>query len=134
MRKVMLASACALAVSLGGCAAVQKLENSFAVLSSASVSPQAVVVAVNSFDAVQATATNYLRLPKCTGTNGPICRDPAISVKVIQAVKAGRTARNNLEAFMTAHPGQLGDAGLYDALQASLSTLESIVSQYGAAK
>lgn len=132
MRKIILALA--LAVSLGGCATLQRIDAAWQAVKSATVSPQAVVVAANTFNALEATATNYLRLAKCTGANGPICRDPAITAKVIPAVRAGRAARDSLLAFQRAHPGQLGDQGVYDALQASISTLTAIINTYGGAK
>lgn len=116
-----------LALALGGCA---NLENAFQVLSSTSVSPTAVVVAVNAFDALEVTATNYLRLPKCK-SGGPIaCRDRGVTAKIIPAVRSGRYARNQLESFIAAHPGQLGPQGLYDALIASTNTLQAIFGQY----
>lgn len=132
MRKIILAFA--LAVSLGGCATLQRIDAAWQAVKSATVSPQAVVVAANTFNALEATATNYLRLAKCNGSNGPICRDPAITAKVIPAVRAGRAARDSLLAFQRAHPGQLGDQGVYEALQASISTLTQIINTYGGAK
>lgn len=122
MRKLLLA--CAVALSLGGCA---QLQNAWSVITSASVSPDSVVVAVNAFNAVEASATNYLLLVKCTGSNGPICRDPKVTPKLIQAVRSGRIARANLEQFLQSHPGQLGPTGLYDALQAAITTIQQIV-------
>jgi hypothetical protein len=116
-----------LVLSLGGCASWQ---NAWNTLTSASVSPQVVFVAGNTFDALEATATNYLRLKKCSATSGPICRDPGATAKLIPAVRAGRVARNNLEQFLVDHPGQLGPTGLYDTLQASISTLQSVIAQY----
>ena len=124
MRKIAIA--CAIALSLGGCA---NLQNAWGVLTSVQVTPQAVSIAGNTFDALEATATNYLRLAKCTGSNGPICRDPAASKKIISAVRSGRVARNNLEQFFADHPGQLGPQGLYDAFNAAISTLQTILAQ-----
>lgn len=127
MRRFLTIALIALLPTLGGCALFQKLDNAFQVLTSASVSPQAVVVAVNSFDALEATATRYLRLVKCNGANGPVCRDPVISAKVIDAIQKGRIARNNLEQFANTHPGQLGSQGLYDALQTTISTIQDVL-------
>jgi len=118
---------------MGGCA---QLENSWNAVTGAQVTIQTVSVAASSFDALEATATNYLRLPKCTGGNGPVCADPAVTAKLVPAVRAGRIARDNLEAFFQAHPDQLGPSGLYDALAASVATLQSAEAQFnmGAAK
>lgn len=116
-----------LALSLAGCA---NLRNAYDVLTHASVSPTAVIVAANAFDAVQNTATNYLQWTKCTGKNGPICRDPKVTVTIIKAVRSGRVARNNLEQFLQDHPGQLGPQGDYDALIAATNTLKEIITTY----
>lgn len=121
----------ALTLTVGGCA---QLQNDWAKLTSAQVTITTVAVAGNTFDALEATATSYLQLPRCNGTNGPICRDPGATKKIISAVRAGRVARNNLEQFFTDHPGQLGPQGLYDALQASISTLQSVINTYNIGK
>lgn len=112
---------------LSGCAS---LTNTWDTLTGTTVSPTAVYVAANAFDAVEATATNYLRLPKCTAANGPVCRSPAATAQIIPAVRAGRVARTNLENFMAQNPGALGPVGLYNALTAATATLQAIVSQY----
>lgn len=118
-----------LAIALSGCAAqLQKLETAYQVVTSASVSPTMVYIAANVFDGLEASATNYLKLPKCGSFP---CRSPDATVKIIPAIRAGRVARNNLEAFLIAHPGQLGSQGDYDALIAATNTLQSIYSQYG---
>jgi len=114
-------------ISLAGCA---EIRNAYDVVTGANVSPAVVQVAVNSFDALEATATNYLKLPRCNGKNGPICRDPGATAAIIPAVRAGRVARNNLETFIQQNPGQLGPSGLYNALQAASSTLQGIYTQY----
>ena len=122
-------TAAVLALSLGGCATPfgQKIEGVFSALSGATVDPQAVIIESNIADGLQRTATNYLQLTKCNGSNGPICRDPAVTKKLIPAVRSLRVARNNLQAFLVQHPGQLGPQGLYDALSAAVSTLQSII-------
>jgi hypothetical protein len=129
MRKIIIAAMMALAVS--GCVPVmQKIDNAWNVLTASSISPEAVVIAVNSFDALEATATNYLRLERCNGANGPICRDPAATSKLVPAIRSGRVARNNLEQFLKDHPGQLGPSGLYDALQTAITTIQNVITQY----
>ena len=125
MSKIVLVVS--LAFALAGCA---QLTNAYNVLTGTSVSPTAVYVAANAFDAVEATATNYLRLRRCSASSGPVCRDPKVSSQLIPAVRAGRIARNNLEAFMKAHPGQLGPTGLYDALTGATATIRSIETTY----
>lgn len=114
-------------LGLAGCASIQ---NAYDTLNGTTVSPTAVYVAANAFDAVEATATNYLRLKKCSATSGPVCRDPSATAQIIPAVRAGRVARTNLENFMAQNPGALGPVGLYNALTTATSTLQSVVSQY----
>lgn len=125
MKKLLIAAAMTLALS--GCA---ELQNAWNAATGATVSPSIVIVAVNSFDALEATATNYLRLPKCNSTNGPICRSSAATAQIIPAVRAGRIARNNLEAFLNSHPGALAPQGLYDALSSAVNTLQAVIAQY----
>lgn len=129
MKKLLIAAT--LALSLVGCA---NLQNAYNTVTGASVSPTAVYVAANSFDAVEVTATNYLRLKKCSPSSGPVCRDPAATAKIIPAVRSGRVARNNLLAFMKANPGQLGPVGLYNALTSATQTLQQVEATYGVSK
>src|SRR5689334_80976 len=121
-----LVAAC-LAATLGSCTT---LKNAYSVATGATVSPTAVYVAANSFDALEATATNYLKLPKCGGS-ATVCRSPTVTAKILPAVRSGRVARNNLETFLAQHPGQLGPSGDYAALTTAISTLQSIYAQYG---
>ena len=120
MRKIL---AVVFALTLSGCAGFQ-------LLSGTSVPPTAVYVAVNSFDAVEATATNYLRLKKCSPTSGSVCRSPTATAKIIPAVRSGRVARTNLEQFYKDNPGALGPASLYNALVTATSTLNGIMQAY----
>lgn len=125
MNKVLLILA--LVVTLGGCSQFDRV---FSSAGDIQVSIVTVAVAGNTFDAVEATATNYLRLVKCNGSNGPICRSPTATKRIIPAIRAGRVARNNLEQFFIDHPGALGPKGDYDALLSAISTLQSIFNQY----
>lgn len=122
-----------LGLTLAGCAGLTK---TYDIITGATVSPAAVIVAANSFDALEATATNYLTLVRCNGSNGPICRDPKATKAIIPAIRSGRVARNNLEQFLKDHPGQLGPSGLYNALVTSINTLQGVYAIYnvGAAK
>jgi len=117
-----------LSVTLGGC---PQITNDWNAITGSAVSPTAVIVAGNSFDALEATATNYLRLKKCSSASGPICRDPKATAMIIPAIRSGRAARTNLEQFMVNNPGKLGDQGLYNALQTAITTLKQAFSIYG---
>ena len=102
--------------------------------SEVTIPAQPVVLAISAFDGVKITATNYLRLVRCNGSNGPICRDPIVTKSVIAAVDAGTIARNNLKAFMRSHKNELGLKGDYDALVAATSTIQDSTAAYRAAK
>lgn len=121
-----------LAPLLGACATPfgQEISNIYGVVTGATVSPAAVLVAGNSFDAVEKTATNYIVF--CTANRAnPACTNfITIRNKLKPAVLSGRAARNNLEAFMKANPGALGPAGLYNALQAAVQTLQDVMTQF----
>jgi hypothetical protein len=124
MRKLI---AIGLLFGLVGCT---QLQNDINAITGASVNPTAVIVAANAFDAAEATATNYLRLKKCTATSGPVCRNSTATAAIIPAIRSGRAARNNLEAFLKNNPGVLGPTGLYNALTTATTTLEQIFSTY----
>ena len=129
MRKILIAIA--LAASLTGCATFQTDWNAISTVVGSTVSPTAVYVARNSFDALEVTATNYIvfckRNPATVG-----CSKTAIAT-IIPAVRAGRVARANLVQFQKDHPGQLGPSGLYDALVSATNSLQSIANQYNIA-
>lgn len=123
MRKILIPLA--LALGLGACT---NLQNAFSTLTGASVSPEVVYIARNSFDTLEVTATNYIRY--CTVKRGaPGCNDTAIK-SLIPAVRSGRVARNNLTQFLKDNPGALGPAGLYNALVTATNTLQSVEAQY----
>lgn len=120
-----------LSLSLTGCTTFDRIQNSFVAINSATVSPQLVLLASNTFDGLQVTATNYLNLKRCrSATLSPICRDPTATAILIPAVRSGRMARDELQEFYKRHPGSLGPQGTYDALQASIRTIEGIFAQY----
>lgn len=114
-------------LSLGGCA---QLKNDWNAVTGATVSPEAVLVAGNSFDALEATATNYLTFCKANRALSVCTSYVAARKQILPAVRSGRVARNNLENFLQQNPGQLGPSGLYNALLSAISTLQSTVSQY----
>lgn len=124
MKKVLLVLA--LGLSLAGCANV---ENAWDTLTGARVSPQGVYVAENVFDGLERTATNYLVLCHQHPTN-PTCSKPA-EVEIAKAVRSGRVARNNLRAYMVAHPDAIGAQGVYDAFSAASDTLKQSLQLYG---
>lgn len=133
-----IALALVLAFSLSGCAqfqkSVERIQTAYEVVVAASVTPKQAVVAMQSYDVVAITATNYLRLRRCDGTNGPVCRDPALRTKIDAAIYAGRSARNNIKAYLKSNPGiteiRLAD---YKVLTTATDTLLEATAVYRSA-
>jgi hypothetical protein len=84
------------------------------------------------FDGFERTATNYLKLCHQNPAN-PVCSKTA-EVQIVQAVRGGIVARNNLRAYMVAHPDAIGAQGVYDAFTAASDTLKTVLAQYGVAQ
>lgn len=129
MKKILMAVA--LALSLGACTQFQSFEGAISRITTAQISPQAVYLAENGYDAIEVTATGYLRICHARMST-PGCSSTAIA-QLIPAVRSGRIARSNINSFMKAHPDPLGAAGLYDALVTATNTLQSISTQYNIA-
>lgn len=119
-----------LALSLCGCAEIQKVEAVLHTVSTAKVDPQIVIVAGNVFDGLEATGTNWLRFCRLNAATGGSACSFAVKSQIIKAVRAGRVARNNGEQFLKDHPGALGDQGAYDALKVAIGTLQGVFRQY----
>lgn len=135
MKRFLFHTFAALAVTLAvaGCAGtIDRVGTAYSVLTEIRVSREAVVLARNAFNAAEVTATNYLSLRRCNGSNGPVCRDPALRKPIVAAVLAGRAARNDLTRFMREHPNELGPSGLYDALTSATSTINVVTTTYQA--
>lgn len=120
-----------LALTLGGCQGTKigQFVSTIEQAAQGSVSPEAIYIAANTFDAVEASATNYLTLKKCP-QSAPFCRDPSATKQLIPAIRSGRVARNNARQFLKDHPGELGSKGLYDALTSATDTVQQIMKQY----
>ena len=80
-----------------------------------------VIVIGNAFVAVEATATNYLKLPLCR-TMTHICRTPAISADIVHGVKAARVAVLALEADARRSPHHDASVTLYQAAEAAIES------------
>lgn len=116
------------AAGLGGCAQITTAYNAFEGIN---VSPTQILVEANSFDAVEATAKNYLNW--CTANKAlPAAASPcalATRQKVVATVRAGRAARAQLEPYIT--NGTAGPATIYNALIAAVTTLQSTTPAVG---
>ncbi|WP_068386900.1 hypothetical protein [Rhizobium sp. AC27/96] len=123
MRIFSLVAVAAMTISLGSCAALQKL-------SSTEVPVSAIIVAGNSVNAAETAATAYIRY--CTPNPSPAgCNDSVIRTKIVPAVKSIRIARDAAEQFAVDNPNAtLGPATLVDAVTTSVSALTAILAQY----
>lgn len=132
MRFFRLAAALVLlSVSIGGCAELDKIRQSFTAAAKIVVNKDAVKVATSAFNAVEATATVYIGQPRCpTGIQKPTCMSPPIRETIATAIQTGRAARDKLLDFVEAHPDAIGDQGVYDALKVATSTLQNIITTY----
>jgi hypothetical protein len=129
MKKLVLALT--LALSLGGCATFQKVENAVATVGGLKINNKTVYVAINTFNAAERSATNYLKLPLCNGTV-TLCRANGAAEAIDQPFRAGIQARNDLRSYMRANKGTLADAGLYNTLVSATTSLQNIMNIYGA--
>lgn len=123
MKKLILC--CALL--LGGCSAIQ---NAYTIATGASVTPNQVYIAANAFDVVEATATQYLKLPACVTGGSAVCRTATAVNAIVPAVRSGRAARNQLEAAVNASGGAPVSATIYSVLTGATTTLQTIISEY----
>lgn len=137
MKKLLLIPlVIAASLTLSGCATflgskvAQDLDNINNVLSGAALSPRAVVIAGNSVNAIQDTATAYLALPLCRSGSTPVCRIKAATQPIKRAVLAMRAARNGLEDWIDAHPGSAPPASLYEKVTAAISVLFAVITKY----
>lgn len=130
--KYGIAIALAGMLAFSGCANLNKI---IASAESVKITETQVVVAGNTFDAIEATATSYLALKRCLSGQTFLkntCRDSAATKPLIAAIHSGRTARDALEAFYKAHPDGLGAKGLYDAFNSATDVIRATLSNYGA--
>ncbi|NTF54945.1 hypothetical protein G6L12_08565 [Agrobacterium rhizogenes] len=120
MRILGLVAVAAMMISLGSCAALQKL-------SSTEVPMTAIIVAGNGVDAAETAATAYVRF--CTPNPKPAgCNDSVIKNKIIPAVHDIRTARDAAEQFALDNPNAtFGPATLIDAVTKSVGVLQSVL-------
>jgi hypothetical protein len=135
MKKLLIAAVLACTVTLGGCAGeMAKIQttvsNAIGVIGNARIDSKSTYIAINAFNAAEQAVTAYLRLPRCNGTT-PVCRFNGAAAALEAPFRSAIHARNDLRAWMKAHPGSLADAGLYNALKAATSTLQKVMDDYG---
>jgi hypothetical protein len=118
MKKILIVAAL---LALAGC------NSSLFGLNPNVASPSSVVVAINAFDAAEATAANYLLLPDCSKVTTKVCRSATISTSIVKAVKSGRVARDALQADLTANT--TAPVTTIQVLTTAVATLQSLNAQ-----
>ena len=119
------------ALALGGCSAITQ---AWDVATATSVPPQYALAAANSFDAIETVATGYLQLPACGSVGASVaCRNAAAVATIVPAVRSGRAARNAIETLLGQNSGAAIPVASYNTLEAAISTLQTINSQYNIA-
>jgi hypothetical protein len=122
MRKYLAAALVLGSLALGGCASeLQKLHTVYSIVTETTVSPSTIIVAANSFDALEATATQYLTYCKANLSTSACSADNRRAV--IKAVRAGRAARNQLETYVTSNTA--APSAIYNTLVAAINTLNT---------
>lgn len=120
-----------LTLALGGCAGLQRLETAYTFVTETTVPVQTIVVAANTFNGIEGTATQYLVYCK-PKLSEPIC-SKANRQTVIRAVRFGRAARNQLETYMV--QGTPAPSAIYNTMVAAITTLQaSAATQVGGLK
>ena len=88
------------------------------------VTPTQADIAINAFDGLEATGTNYLELPVCGSAP---CRSQKVSVSIAAAVRSGRTARDQIDADLKANIAV--PITLVQTLQTVVATLQTLNAQ-----
>lgn len=129
MRKIVTMTAvAALALAGTGCT---ELTNLYDAVTGATVTPATVQIEVNAFDAIEATATNYLKLPACGAGAPSICRSAAAVNVIVPAIRSGRAARNTLEQSLVVGSTAPIPVASYQALVSDVALLKQVLAEYG---
>lgn len=107
----------ALVMGLGGCTALTALTTA----STTTVTSTQAITAANTFDAIESTATAYLVYCKPNPTKAACASGNRQTV--ITAVRAGRSARNQIETSLA--NGASITSTLYNSLVAAVTTLQA---------
>lgn len=132
MRKLLFSLALS-ALVLGGCAQFQQfydtVKQDVGIVFNAKVSPKAVYIARQAFNAAEVTATSWIKT--CTGRpSTPGCSLDTLNL-IADAVRSGRQARKELRSYSAAHPDAIGAQGAYDALVAATRTIRGAFVRFG---
>lgn len=124
MNKFAIAGALSLALLASACSAINTL-------TSPALTPTQVIVAANAFDALEASAANYLALPTCP-INAPVCKTAAGVRAIVPAIRAGRAARSTLEAAVNSGGSMSLSVSTFTTLKTAITTLQAMMAQYAA--
>ncbi len=130
MRKLLILP---LLLALGGCAAVQKLDELAGAVVGVTVTPQQLYIAANAFDATKATASGYFRYcgtyvnlksHRALASAPAACSDQNRRI-VFTYVRSGSAARNQAETYLAT--GTSAPRAIYETLIAAVSGLKASV-------
>lgn len=108
-----------LALWLGGCAQLGLLRDAINYAEGVTVTPQAILIASNAFNALEGTATNYFNYCRSRLVESVCSADNRR--KVIKGVRAGRAARTTLEGYFDKNAA--APAVVYNALIDAIAVL-----------
>ena len=119
---------------LGGCAKEWQetkdfVSNAADVVGGVKIKSKTAYVAINVFNAVEASVTVALRQPLCPKQQ-PLCRPLGFAAAVEQPFETGIAARNAMREWMKANPGTVADAGLYNSLVAATAAMKKVMAAY----
>jgi len=114
-------------LGLSGCQA-------WGIISGLSVTPQAAVVTINTFDALETIATGYIQLPACVKNGSVVCRNPTAVANIVPAVKSGRVARDEILTLLQQNQGNAVPVANINTLEAAINTLQAVYAQYNVHK
>lgn len=122
MNKFLLVSLTAIALVLGGCSTLGTLGAVYQTVTETTVPASVVVPAANAFDILKAGATNYGRYCIANKMAPAIC-SASIRRTVIQTVRSGTAARNQLETSVATGQPALGS--VYNVLVSAVNGLKA---------
>jgi hypothetical protein len=126
MKKILTSVALCALVAMAGCA---KLNTVISAVTTSNIPAKTMYVGISAFNVIETPAIAYVSY--CSVKVAPVgCDDAVIQTKIVPAINSGITAKKTLLAFLQAHPGQLGDSGVYDALVTATSALTTYSSLY----
>lgn len=115
----------ALAIPLGACSTLKTIAGF-------TVPQKTIAIAVQAFDAIEVSATHYLRLPDCAAGQSTLanaCRQPTAVSVLIKDVRAGRAARDSLWTASKSAPDGIGVKAACDAVVAATAAIKQDLSR-----